>query len=764
MVENYVSLGLSRPFFRVLINLRTCYYFIRTRTGNPASHGANPQGVTEIEKAGENSTINPFFVEEPRMVYGPEAGDWLEQFWHPERPNYYLQLSQPPDYYRAQECSVFLLVHVKDIWPPGVLMVGDRGIQLDRIIDGELIVEPYPGVAEGAGIWIDNEPWAEDEWDSWADPNMGYRIAEDAKPRGDEFIIIFEMDALLADPGLDEVKVRVTDFHENWTRTDNVLDQQGGEYVVRDLMFRDNNRYPDDNDPCYYPNNQPPYRRVECDGYVMPRPGGTTALDVVAIVSSYHPPDSIPVDISAPTDEPVTGGGAEQVTALLYRLNKSACPSEWLEIWSDSTCAGAIYSSCVEIYCRYATGRVFYNCPEDPPMVAATDNGYTTVSSPANPVDYSETPFLYVSSSDHLIDDPGGDYKDWASAMASGVQISGSPIQDANIWHHAGMILSASYGNGFRGLYETELEQSPEWTFGGGCSIENQYYANYKDNVLTYGFELVKAECDGYEAHYAIQSQADVMFVLAHGEVFGRPAGRNMYGEWEESNTHAIPPGTDILGNPWVDQPYLFYFPESPLPPYDETGNKNDIIVWDDWPGYLGPNPDSDWLVLMACLQLGDPSTLAQCNAWLSYRHLIQNSSIRSVLGHRDLHNGGAYSVGIGNNPLHPNLFTGTWEDAFIVMFCGYLESGDYQPHPTERWLNYDPSVEYGAMCYMEAAWLYYYYYETMCGPWEEDHVFQDTTTIITASAVDLNYRYILEKVRTAGIPEDDWPVRIHVL
>jgi hypothetical protein len=641
---------------------------------------------------------------------------------------------------------------------------------MDLMVNGNIVNYVYPGYY-GSYMWYDYPllagtpppvpPGA--EYDYWPDLNWPrfapnkYQMWNDGYRLGEKYIDVIGMDGYLSIQGLEEVKVRVTDYRDNWTRSGNLLESEDEGYSVLDLMFRDNNMYEDEacyqyDDPAYYD------RRVGCDGYVYPRPGGIGALDVVAVVSDPTPPDSITATITAPTDE--RGAvGSDPLYVSLYRLNKILSQGQWDAIYEDSYCAGVVDDECVEIYCRKAPGRYFYGA-SDPYAIEASDNELTTISFPEQPVGDNTVPYLYVTSSDQMIEDPSGDYKDWACALGAGVLGNGDPCQEYTLNMYARLLFAASYGDGFRGLLESNLV-GEEWQITGACSVEDQYYADYKKNVLKYGFEWVKAECNSEcgakEAYYAVQSQADVMFVLSHGDVFGRPPFRDNLGHWVPSPP--VPQGLDLSGRSWNGQPYLFYFFDSPLSPYDEEENKNDVIVWDDWVPNIEAAGEADWLVLIACLQLGDLNSRAKSNAWLSYRELINRTDIKSVLGHRDTHSSANVKVGIGNNPL--NWIVG--DEIFITKFCQYLESGTYQPHP-ERWLNYDPSVEYGAMCYMEAAWEYYYYYENTYGPFLPGYDSLDTKQISTASAVDANYRYILKILDVPWILRKDQPVLIEML
>ncbi len=373
-------------------------------------------------------------------------------------------------------------------------MVGDRGIQLDRIIDGELIVEPYPGVAEGAGIWIDNEPWAEDEWDSWADPNMGYRIAEDAKPRGDEFIIIFEMDALLADPGLDEVKVRVTDFHENWTRSDNVLEDIDGLYTVTKVGIIEQN-----------------YQGTTvladfCGVPVCNRVAGEYTLDYVAqvVTSDYiEPPDFLWSVINSPLHEGSVG--LVEINVPIYRLDPEL---DRYEIYNELFPPHG-YQCNVHYYSR---GLELLIPPGEVAPVVIDD--WRESVQPMHEEDYGTCPHLYLSDRDHLLGiegDPNNDqWKDYSIAMAI----------DSDIRDFYDKALNSMYfGSSERGIFY-------------GCNVLIGDKDSYAEDVLDSGVERLKIDVEEKEADIGIQSRGDAYFVIGHSYETGNPPGQ-VQGIWE---------------------------------------------------------------------------------------------------------------------------------------------------------------------------------------------------------------------------------------
>jgi hypothetical protein len=516
------------------------------------------------------------------------------------------------------------------------------------------------------------------------------------------------MDGYLSIQGLQEVKVRVTDYRDNWTRSEDLIEgieRQGqaegldsnGNYTMLDLMFRDDNRYPDESDPCSYPNEYPPYRREKCDGYVMPRPSGVTAVDVIAVVSAHDPPDSIPVTLSAPTDEHGLVG-VEQLTVLLYRLNENMCPTEWNDIFLDSLCAGKVGGPCVEIYFRYAAGRVFYNCPQDPLVVVASDSSVTTESSIENPVGCPETsPYLYVSSSDHMIVEPPDDFKDYSIAIGTGgdfenlIPFGADPI----IWNAMQIPWEFEYG-ARRGWFENDVPyiQDPLHSvvllneYGDcGSDIANENYANFKNNVLTFGFETVKAECGGLEAFYPVQSEADIMLVHAHGDV--------------------------NLNVP--RKSYMMFFPENSSSPFFPCPQNESVLYADDWNSQITFNRDAGWLVATSCWLLArdymeyiDPNTTIlhqYVNVYGDWQNLVgRSTTLKSVLGWRWEH-ADAHDDNAGSPPgaLHTSDISST---SFYRQFLALLNR-EYQGNEN-RWFNHDMPDDIGIICYMEAAhmWL----------------------------------------------------------
>ncbi|MCX6644972.1 MAG: hypothetical protein NTY09_01225, partial [bacterium] len=505
-----------------------------------------------------------------------------------------------------------------------------------------------------------------DEYDYWLDPNCPppssfspNKVWKDGYRLGEKYIDVISMDSYLSIQGLEEVKVRVTDYRDNWTRSGNLLESEDEGYSVLDLMFRDNNMYEDET--CYHagdPNDDD--RRVGCDGvgcdgYVLPRPGGVGILDVAAVVSAYNPPVSITVSLTAPSDERGSVSG-DPLYVSLFRLSQQSSWNEWWEIYADSACAGIAMYDCVEIYCRAAPGRYFYYA-FNPYAVVVTDNEFTTLSSPEFPVIDGATPYLYVTSGDHMINDPNEE-RDYSVAIGDS--------SEPDLWKMSEPMRHVHYGDGNRGTFEIP-----------GCEADK--YDGLRNNVLTFGAEWVRADCDGTEAYYPVQSESDIMFVHAHGIICG-------------FNDDGFCDGNRF------GESFMYYFPDDRIdrihPVYPE-----DILFADDWEQMIGR--DADWLAATSCWLLADlESTGHLYQPWVYWQWLTLNTSLNSVLGFRRPHISPYEQYWTGTSPP-PSP-----EKYFWNRFCYLLELGNYAG-VVSRWDSEVPSEEYGCRCYMEAAWEY---------------------------------------------------------
>ena len=297
----------------------------------------------------------PTFLENtPYFAWGPQVADYLKYYYdHQNDPHIHYGSLGSPQYFRNLTCNKFILVHAHD--DKALPYPDDYVVQLD-IRYGNVWNFTYITPNIGAGIWIDHDPLWNSEFDTtWPDthPPLQNGLPNDHQWWGEEYITAIDVNTLMQHPP-DELRVRITDFRDNWRRSNDLItgsqmnapagggtsmQTQAANPSVIDLMFRDNLRYENPADPCYAPSNQSPYRRVTCDGYVAPRPGGECPLDVCAIVSDATPPDNIEVTVGAPNDEP----NHESIQLFLYRLDYDACSTAWDEIWRDYTCeAGSV--------------------------------------------------------------------------------------------------------------------------------------------------------------------------------------------------------------------------------------------------------------------------------------------------------------------------------------------------------------------------------------------------------------------------------------
>ena len=111
-------------------------------------------------------TINPYFVEEPRIVYGPEAAEWLRSKIdisgaHVEAFTYQNIASMEADI-----CGCYVLVDIYDFRDPGAIGGFDIDV-IDRF--GNYEIPSCVGLSIGGGVWIDHNPLYFDEQLPWPD-------------------------------------------------------------------------------------------------------------------------------------------------------------------------------------------------------------------------------------------------------------------------------------------------------------------------------------------------------------------------------------------------------------------------------------------------------------------------------------------------------------------------------------------------------------------------------------------------------------------
>jgi hypothetical protein len=625
-------------------------------------------------------TTNPQFLEEPRLVYGPEAADWLEEYWHPEDPNFHQGLHQPPSFFRADTCGIYLLIHAQDtlVDGQGVLGAGDLFVDLDiKKTDGSIVFNPYPGVTFGGGIWIDLPPSAGSEYDTgWPDTDHPYEngFPQDTGWAGEERIVVIGMSGIIANPDYAEVKVRVTDYRDNWTRSENLIEDinRSGQtigvcdydpeqdYEIDDIFFYQNHKYEDED--CYNEGGNPD-RRVACDGYV--EMGSGNAVDVIVVTRQMfgEPLPCIPVTISAPNDQPEQSS----IEVNLYLISRAS--PDWTDLRDEVCCANTTScGDCNNYYGRYADERLF-ECgllgDNQPYAIVVSDQTSTSFTEPAL---YNESPVLYVSNNDSEIADSevpgqeGLDYKDYAKAIASD---SLTNSDNPQIIDSKANIDACFYGfeNGDRG------EFTPRYTNSfSGCNPGGESQDNFQQNVLSFGQEWIKATADanvenGLSAYFPVQSQADIMFVLSHGGVQNNKS-------------------------------YMCWFSDNP------DYQAGDLLLYaEDWDNHLSATGDARWIAATTCYLLNGTET---GGAWEDWQDIVQEPlacSLTGIMGFRDLHQTSGYE-GMSPEPL------------FWAEFCLYLDESVTLPqYSSTRWacsLEEYNLVDFAVKCYMEAAYEHY--------------------------------------------------------
>ena len=642
--------------------------------------GCAPRSVTLTDTFLNVDLVNPYFVEPPRLGYGPEVGEWLQEYWEqsqiPGSGVHWGGLMQPLSYYQENLCTVYLMVHSSDA--VALALADNYTVQLD-IRRGDEWSEHYLMPTIGEGIWVDSNPPYDQEWEQWSDPDFNNgRFPEDNHWQMEEYLCVTDMTSLLADPTVDEVRVRISDHRHNWRRSGNVIEfcqqcegktegeAQGGKleagnYKIIDLMFR-GERYEYEDDDCWGAGNMPD-RRVGCDGPLGMRIQGEKVLDVCALVQplACQPhPTCVAVELSGSTDEP----NYESISISLYEL--SPMDSHWENIWADFACDeenSDIDPECMFVYCR-GSDRNFENIGDNhPPMAKVRDNG-ESVAPP--PDEFEDPPFLYVSSGDDRIAPPGSDdFKDYSVAI--GNTDPGDPL----IWSSREPMTQVHYGQGNRGTFEPEP---------GGCVEGQDFHDNVRPNVPAFGAEWVKAVCGDEDAYFPVQSEADIMFAHAHGRI----CGYNDDGQ---------------CGGERTGESYMAWFPPKP-DSYYYCQFPQDVLFAGDWnDGAL--SADADWLAATCCWLLADYTTTGDtCEPWEDWQALVWGSRLKSVLGFRALHGFVNAPNWTGNGPP-PDPETYFW-----LRFCELLEIESYEGDPN-RWYGHVPAQEYACRCYMEAAWEY---------------------------------------------------------
>ena len=311
------------------------------------------------------------------------------------------------------------------------------------------------------------------------------------------------------------------------------------------------------------------------------------------------------VALNAPLDE---SGGGPGINVPLYQLSRS--DPEWAIIMAEFNYNCPMSPppdcDCIKfIYCRGVhrdppnsdRDLIYHGASISALPIMASD--VTQDSEPSSPDDYGPTgtlPNLYVSSDDtHGGQQP--DAHDYARARCTKIN---DPVNDVfeEYW-------SSHMHYGFnRGFYD--IDGCPGAVSQSGCPetsaiLASETQEDYKGNILTFGQEYIIASICGVRAQYAVQSEADILFVMAHGNVI---QDESFMGPFRVNPTD--PPGYDPV----------------PIDPITRG-----YFIWaSDWEGNSLIGRDAKWLVSTSCMLLA-PRAVGR------WQQLVVDHKLKSVMG-----------------------------------------------------------------------------------------------------------------------------------
>jgi hypothetical protein len=654
--------------------------------------GQCPGFFVPLESEEFNSDlINPEFVEEPEIVTGPEAAEWLlsliDTYGNNVRAHKGPFTDQAISAMQDDLCGLYVKIDFRDTGSHGSIGMLNLDV-LDQF--GNFEPPVGGGAALGGEVWIDEEEIYYNELQEWPDEDFD-PLEIDGWFTGERLAIALEVTNLFENEA-QAARVRITDGHNCWKRSGDMLNVPFDDYEVEDLIFL--------GDRYNYQNCDYIERRKSCDGPVAPRPAGYTSLNIYALViaSEFMPPDYIEAQVDAPLDE--KNLHFQSIDLTLYKLTLPHTEHQWLDIFYEfdtlklpTDCDVHIYTRGDNLEYRMETspGEMEW-VPFYAPIAHASD-----FEGPLDgpPGDSSTIPKIVVSSNDSYTDIAGQYTKDYSIAVCNQFNPN-HPFGQGYIQIAVDLIDYLKYGSVVRSKYKPSSCPGAIDIYGcesgdSGAPIPTQ--ENYKQNILTFGQEYVIASCMGESAQYGLQSEADVMFVLAHGNVQDQGAR--------------------------ADQSFMSDFRNDPIEPY--TSHTVDNAIWAsdfaDNPSLLGR--DADWLVSLSCSLLKPP-------AYQDWQALCASGELKSVMGFIGLHT--------NQNP------DDYW---FYDRFMQYLQtsySGD-PGHWEDGIMSQDPAV----ISWMEAAYEYYNRAKTWLYGRKTDE-----TVILRTAAVDNSGLWILETTQGA--------------
>ena len=398
-------------------------------------------------------------------------------------------------------------------------------------------------------------------------------------------------------------------------------------------------------------------RRSQCpdseflDGLVLTRDAERKLfLYALLIGDEDSMPHSIPVTVNAPYEDsppPAPQGDDRQITTYLYQLTPGSpngdpenpsVVSTYQEIMDIFNYPGSEPPDERHIYCRGT------NLQESPPANLILVSDALEPRSSEDDTDLS-SPVLYVSNRDDQLEG-ATDYRDYS--VAYGLE---APADMAKV----GALVEEKLSP-IRGVYDV----LPCGDLGDG--------QNLKYNVMSFGMENVVAECGELQAQIAVESEADILFLLGHGDV-----------QWE-------------FGKRGHGESYFLGFE----PPANTPESARDSCIFSgDFAGDYLPQADAKYIISPACwiLAKGEsyPDLIWPPEGWTCYdewQGLIGRSSppFIAICGHV------RYHEDQGDDEI----------EGFWTPLIDRIRSGDYQFNE-DLW-QCEPSSDYVVICYMQTA------------------------------------------------------------
>lgn len=687
---------------------------------------------------------NPVFDQIPLVLYGDEAAQKITDLmsgvsFYDDGPSgtWYCgwtqaQFESAMNDLRADTCGLYIVAKASD--PIYGNRYGNMDIQ-HMVLDykhepeGGSPLYEYTDIIEEMvmGISLDHYPWAEEPYTSsdreivlnWPDPNYptGGMFYCDGSGAESSIQIFPLTDILLDEDYLDvtDIRVRIVDnnpmrgIEGNWIRSDNVMNQ----LFVFDQ--REGERVASENRSCAV----------------------TGKLKIKIIADNPYDDDT---SENAPTNDPYaylkealfSGATTDDQTAFIFGRNTQGCavlpiyvyvskdykldPRDpnatkiWLEVNSHEfkNILGYSEKTTVEVQLfdpnndlRDRLCTLFGLSPPDCSNCRFF-KGDLTVSDDIT----SRLNVLYVSSSDHETHnmDTGAKRMDHAISIGWGQEIDPSSPPDM-IWRQ---VTSEESAKRFKfGHYRGLGDDTPS-------SGDDKKWYSYDEFITNGGFEVVEVydvvgnyPIEGAKPKVAVQSEADVMLLFAHGgDASGAPVS--------SASRFSYPSYTDQIDDYdfWADNAGFHFakfvggecLPDNTLcNDYGGSGGWNNF--WQAKTRSQG-YPELRWLAIVGCnaLAKGDPA-----ENWKLVIEDINNndkSYLSSVCGFSNIITKGAGSLPMSGDFVTNGKFTQKYGKNMesLMANCNF----NYEPSGpvflTSDFWRCTPSCDISVSAYMEAA------------------------------------------------------------